>query len=74
LSDVFGLPASSDAAKYSIYEIKPKGSATVFESKIAPTSELGGKFITNGGGTQTVVTDRSQFSEPKHIGELDDNI
>jgi len=62
LSDVFGLPAISDAARYDAHEIRPVGEATVFISKIAPTEELGGKLRTDGGAIQVVVPDRSQFT------------
>ena len=72
LSDVFGLPASNDSAVYSVYKMEPNGTATVFESQIAPTSELDGKFNTEGGGQQMIVADRSQFSEPKLVDEIED--
>ena len=74
LADIFGLPVSSDAAEYDVYEMEPAGEqATVFESVVAPTSELGGKFTTDGGATQIVVPDRSKFKKPKKVGTMPNN-
>ncbi|BCD99502.1 hypothetical protein [Marinagarivorans cellulosilyticus] len=74
ISDYFGLPASSDAAKYDIFVMKPKKSnIKAFESDIAPTSELGGAITTEGGGVQVLVTNRSEFGSPIKIGQLEDN-
>jgi len=72
LSDIFGLPPSNDRAVYSVYKMEPNGTASVFESQIAPTSELGGKFKTEGGGQQMIVAYRSQFSEPRLVDEIED--
>lgn len=58
-----GIPLQSHAVKFDVYEIKPKGIATVFESKIAPTQQ--GSFKQSGGATQTLVTNRSQFTDAK---------
>ncbi len=74
LSDVFGLPAISDSASYDVFQIKPLGKATAFKSKIAPTKELGGKFITNGGADQIIVTNRNQFSAPERLFSIKDNV
>lgn len=74
LSDVFGLPAISDSSRYGLFEITPMNSTSVFESVVAPTSELGGRMTTRGGGIQYVVPDRSQFSTPKFIEVMDDNM
>ncbi|WP_143750714.1 RHS repeat-associated core domain-containing protein [Marinobacter sp. ANT_B65] len=73
LSDVFGLPAINDSARYGVFEIVPLNPTTVFESVIAPTSELGGKLTTKGGGVQYIVPDRSQYSLPKFVEVIDDN-
>jgi len=73
LSDVFGLPAASDAARYDVYEIHPVGDAEVLRSTIAPTEELGGKLTTQGGAEQIIVPNRRQFSEPKKLRTIMDN-
>ncbi|MGH8352192.1 MAG: hemagglutinin repeat-containing protein [Pseudomonas sp.] len=73
LADVFGLPAISDGARFGVFEITPKSTATVFESVVAPTSELGGKFATGGRGVQFIVPDRNQFDLPRYIEVIDDN-
>lgn len=74
LSDVFGLPAISDSITYGVFEITPLKSTSVFESVIAPTSELNGKLTTQGGGVQYVVPDRKQFSSPIFIEVIGDNL
>jgi len=73
LSDYFGLPASSDASVYDIYQITPKERAIGFSSKVAPTSELGGEFTTSGGGSQIVIPNRKQFTEATRVGSIIDN-
>ncbi len=73
LSDVFGLPAKSDSENYDIFKIETKGEVVAYGSTIAPTSELGGKFITDGGGRQIIVTNRGEFSSPLRIGSVKDN-
>lgn len=73
LSDVFGLPGGSDAAQYRVFQIQPKGTATVFESTIAPTTELGGKLKTQGGLQQFLVPNRNQFEDAVEIDIINDN-
>jgi len=73
LSDAFGLPGGSDAEVYRVFQIQPKGSATVFESTIAPTVELNGKLRTQGGLQQFLVPDRSQFEDAIDLGLIRDN-
>jgi hypothetical protein len=74
LSDVFGLPAISDGARYGVFEVTPLKPTSVFESVIAPTTELGGRLSTRGGRIQYVVPDRTQFSLPRFIEVIDDNL
>jgi hypothetical protein len=74
LSDLFGLPATSDAAKYDVFQIKPIDRANVLKSKIAPTEELGGKFVTKGGAEQIIVPNRKQFTAPEKLFSINDNV
>jgi hypothetical protein len=54
--------------------IVPKSpNVKVFQSEIAPTSELGGKITTHGGGIQILVSNRSEFSTPIKTDQLADN-
>ncbi|MGB4076072.1 hemagglutinin repeat-containing protein [Pseudomonas sp.] len=55
-----GIPLQSHGVKFDVFEIKPKGSAVVFESTVAPTQQ--GAFRQIGGATQTLVPNRSQFN------------
>ncbi|MCF6252712.1 MAG: hypothetical protein L3J75_15810 [Methylococcaceae bacterium] len=73
LSDVFGLPGGSDAERFRVFQINPKGRAAVFESTIAPTSELGGKLKTQGGLQQFLAPNRNQFEDAVEIGLINDN-
>ena len=73
LSDVFGLPGGSDAEVYRVFQIRPKGSATVFESTIAPTTELNGKLKTQGGLQQFLVPNRNQFEDATELFLIRDN-
>ncbi len=71
LADYLGLPAGSHAPQYDLYVIMPVDQGAVgFESTIAPTTELDGLIQTTGGGTQIVVPDRSQFTEPVRLATL----
>lgn len=73
LSDAFGLPGGSDSEVYRVFQIQPKGVATVFESTIAPTSELNGKLRTQGGLQQILVPDRNQFEDAIELQLIRDN-
>lgn len=69
LADAYGLPLRSESVVYDIYQIKPKNPNTqVFRSKIAPTTELGGKIVRSGGIPQYLVPDRNLWTEPEKIG------
>ncbi len=68
LGDAFGLPLSSQAESYDIYQtLPPDGGGTIFTSPVAPTSELGGQFTTQGGQLQTLVPNRGGWSTPTQI-------
>lgn len=70
LADYFGLPIKNEAPLYDIYQISPTCPTTVFASKVAPTSELGGLVLRPGGATQYVVPNRSQWSPPVLVGKI----
>ncbi|MGE3298335.1 MAG: RHS repeat-associated core domain-containing protein [Porticoccaceae bacterium] len=74
LADFFGLPTTQNANRFGVFSIQPKGVATVFESEVAPTTELGGQFTTRGGGVQLIVPDRSQFNPAVFQEVIDDNL
>jgi hypothetical protein len=71
LEDKFGLPIVSHSAKYDVYKIQLKEGKTalVFESEIAPTSE--NNYKTSGGGSQSLVLDRTKWTFPELINELE---
>lgn len=71
LADFFGLPLTSEASKYSVFEITPIKPTEVFVSKIAPTTEFGGSVARSGDVFQSIVTNRGEWSAPKLIGTLD---
>ncbi|MGD9584544.1 MAG: RHS repeat domain-containing protein [Lysobacterales bacterium] len=74
LGDYFGLPSAQNADRFGIFVIEPKGVATVFESRVAPTSELRGQFTTQGGGAQIIVPDRGQFNHAVFQEVIEDNL
>ena len=67
--DKLGLPPGMQVDSYDVYQIKPKQGTVVFESKIAPTM-VNGVPNTSGGGTQSLVLDRSAFTLPIKIGNI----
>lgn len=46
------------------------GPTNVFVSKVAPTTELGGRVSTPGGATQVLVPNRGAWSAPVHVGTI----
>ncbi|QDH17193.1 PAAR domain-containing protein [Swingsia samuiensis] len=70
LGDYFGLPVKSERGTYDVYEVTPRSSATVWSSKIAPASDLGGIVIREGGGEQTLILNRGEWNEPVKIGQV----
>jgi hypothetical protein len=71
LSDYFGLPVVSEAARYDIYRITPKVPTQVFVNTVAPTSELGGQVIKMGGAEQSLVPNRQLFTDPVQVRSVD---
>lgn len=71
LADAFGLPIRSEAATYDIYQITPKAAdAKVFVQTVAPTSELGGAVVREGGALQYLVVNRSEWSGAVKVGSI----
>jgi uncharacterized phage infection (PIP) family protein YhgE len=73
LGDMLGLPLASQAEEYAIHQVSPKDPAnppTVYQSAVAPTSELWGKFNTPGGATQTLVPNPGAWTEPKNVATI----
>ena len=70
LSDAFGLPSASHARAFSVFEITPKQPATVFKSRIAPTSEYPGTIATHGGAEQVLVLNRKLFTDPVYVRRI----
>jgi len=64
---ILGLPQVPDS--FDLYEIKAKTNLGVFQSEIASFSVNGGEHLRRGGGTQTLVTNRDQFTSPTLLGD-----
>jgi len=56
--------------KYDVYQINPKEGKTpkVFDSKVASTTE--GQVTRKGGGDQTIVPNRPDWTTPEKVGEI----
>lgn len=69
VAEKLGLPlASQQGASFQVVEITAFRNGTSFTSVIAPTTEVGANGATwsqRGGGLQTLLTDRSIFTQPK---------
>lgn len=69
VAEKLGLPlASQQGASFQVMEITAFRSGTSFTSVIAPTTEVGANGTTwsqRGRGLQTLLTDRSMFTQPK---------
>lgn len=69
IADRLGIPLESQQTlRFDVVEVKATKAVTVFESTIAPTTQNG--YIQPGGGIQTLITDRSAFTNPAQIGKL----
>ena len=66
-ASVLGLPQAPDS--FDVYSITVKTDVEVFQSEIAPFSVNGGEHLRSGGGTQTLVTNRGQFTSPSLLGD-----
>ncbi len=64
-----GLPLDSHSPKYDVYKIELNSGqqADVFESTIANAVE--GGYSTTGGATQSLVLDRSKWSDPQLLSD-----
>lgn len=71
LEQKFGLPIVSHSAKYDVYMIvlKEGKTAAVFESEVAQTTE--NEYKTTGGATQSLVLDRSKWTSPELVKDLE---
>ncbi|MGB3608917.1 MAG: hypothetical protein WA987_00975, partial [Cellvibrio sp.] len=68
IADKLGIPLESQqTARFDIVEVTAKKPVTVFESVIAPTTQNG--YAQPGGGVQTLITDRTAFTEPRLTGK-----
>ncbi|MBZ2210091.1 PAAR-like domain-containing protein [Massilia soli] len=69
IADKLGVPlASQQGTKFHVMEITAFRNGTSFTSVIAPTTEVGANGVIwsqRGGGLQTLLTDRSIFTQPK---------
>lgn len=73
-NDMLGLPAGSQGTGFRVYEVQPKPNATptVYQSDVATATSKAGPAAV-GNATQTLVPDRSLWTEPRltniRIGE-----
>jgi hypothetical protein len=70
LADRLGLPPSSQALQYDIYQITAQTNTTVFRSPVAPTINARTGARQTGGAQQTIVANRTQFSTPVRTGTI----
>ena len=65
-NDILGLPSGSQSTGFKVYEVQPMPSAkpTVYQSDVATATNKAGPTAV-GNGTQTLVPDRSLWTEPK---------
>ncbi|QPF73475.1 hypothetical protein G8A07_11465 [Roseateles sp. DAIF2] len=65
-NDILGLPAGSQGAGFKVYEMQPqpKATPTIYQSNVATATNKNGPVVV-GNATQTLVPDRSQWTEPK---------
>jgi uncharacterized Zn-binding protein involved in type VI secretion len=69
ISDRIGIPLESQQTlRFDIVEVVATKPVTVFESVIAPTVQNG--YRQPGGGIQTLITNRRDFTAPVVIGQL----
>lgn len=67
ITDAIGIPLESQqTAKFDLVEVEALEDVTVYQSTIAPTTQNG--YAQPGGGKQTLIINRSQFSQPKSTG------
>lgn len=69
IADRIGIPLESQQTlRFDIVEVVAKKPATVFEAVIAPTTQNG--YRQPGGGIQTLITNRGNFTAPIVIGKV----
>lgn len=67
IADTLGIPLESQQTlRFDVVEVTAKKTTTVFESIIAPTTQNG--YTQPGGGVQTLITNRSAFTDPISTG------
>ena len=69
VNDILGLPESSQASRFKVFEITPKSGQNprIYQSNIATTTNPSG--LTNvGNAVQTIVPNRSLWNTPKATG------
>ncbi|MBB5211668.1 hypothetical protein [Microbulbifer hydrolyticus] len=67
ITDAIGIPLESQQTpKFDLVEVEALEDVTVYQSTIAPTTQNG--YSQPGGGTQTLIVNRSRFSDPKSTG------
>lgn len=64
---ILGLPQVPDS--FDVYKVTSKTDVEVFQSEIAPFSVNGGENLRAGGGTQTLVTNRDEFTSSSLLGD-----
>lgn len=75
LNQRFALPARSELPVYGGYQIRPiAGAALVFESEVAPSSELGGQVRRSGGTMQYLVLNREHFTDAEMVNRIGNNL
>ena len=72
IADRLGIPLlSQQGIRFQVVEITAIRPGTSFTSVIAPTKEIGANGVIwsqNGGGLQTLLTDRNSFTDPRLTG------
>lgn len=70
-NDILGLPPSSAATTFNIFERQPLPgqTPTVYRSSIATATTNGGS-VAVGAGMQTILPDGSLWSAPKQVGTI----
>jgi hypothetical protein len=74
LSKAFALPIASEAAEYDVYKITPKAATEVFVSHIAPSVELEGQIVKQGGGIQYITPNRQVFTTHEFVKSVENRI
>jgi hypothetical protein len=70
LANKLGLPPSAQATSYDIYVIQATQPATVFQSTVAPTLDTLTGIGQSGGATQTIVPNRTLFTNAQRVGNI----